>query len=119
MCVGIHCFDLEAKNDLVKLRDCCIQIKGKLERHCNVLVHCQQGVDRSATVMAAFCMAYFDISTTDARESLKRLRPACTEQVPGYEELLQTHDGRIRRFFDSFQEPEKKPSPVLQQSFAF
>merc|ERR1712217_357768 len=72
-----------------------------LEQGCIVLVHCQQGVDRSATVVAAFCMAYFDPSTTQGREGLKRLRPACTEQVPAYEELLRANESKILRFFDS------------------
>merc|ERR1711972_630529 len=70
------------------------------------------GVDRSATVVAAFCMASFDVSTTQAREGLKRLRPACTEQVPAYEELLRTNESKIRRFFDSLNYVQNK-RPVV------
>ena len=42
VCVGVHCFDLDASGDLLNMKACVVAVKDALEAGKKVLVHCQQ-----------------------------------------------------------------------------
>jgi len=55
-----------------------------------VLVHCQQGVSRSATVVAAYLMTTQSISATEAIQFIKARRPIANPNV-GFREQLELY----------------------------
>lgn len=70
-----------------------------IQRHvCNggsVLVHCQMGISRSATVVIAYLMRFHGMGRDDAYRTVKSRRPG-VEPNPGFWEQLRVYEGRLR-----------------------
>jgi len=56
-----------------------------------VLIHCQQGASRSATVVAAYLMATRKMTTSEALDHLKQRRPVVALN-PGFVEQLEIYE---------------------------
>lgn len=79
--------DVDYADLLIHLPRACAFIHQALKDGGIVLVHCEQGLSRSATVVAAYLMFSRRISSTDALEIIRRAR----EQVwpnPGFHQQL-------------------------------
>ncbi|PAV20869.1 phosphatases II [Pyrrhoderma noxium] len=79
--------DVDYADLLIHLPRACEFIHQALKEGGIVLVHCEQGLSRSATVVAAYLMFSRRISSTDALEIIRRAR----EQVwpnPGFHQQL-------------------------------
>lgn len=72
------------------------QIHDEIMRGNNVLIHCAQGISRSATVVIGYLMKYNKMSYSDAYQYVKAARscidpnPSFIEQLKRYEETLTT-----------------------------
>ncbi|KAH8113228.1 phosphatases II [Phellopilus nigrolimitatus] len=79
--------DVDYADLLIQLPIACRFIHQALSENGIVLVHCEQGLSRSAAVVAAYLMYSRQIRATDALEIVRRAR----EQVwpnPGFQEQL-------------------------------
>lgn len=78
----------EATSDLLSYLDECYQfIEAAVDGGGAVLVHCQAGRSRSATVVTAFLMKKDHLTFTEAYDKLKKLKPN-VQVNPGFEEQL-------------------------------
>ena len=59
------------------------------------LVHCQAGVSRSATMVAAFIMKYFGIKDSDAVVDFMKTRRPPVDPNPGFMKKLQLFESKI------------------------
>ncbi|XP_020791762.1 dual specificity protein phosphatase 12 [Boleophthalmus pectinirostris] len=78
----------EATSDLLShLNECFLFIQGAVDGGGAVLVHCQAGRSRSATVVTAYLMKKYQLSFTEAYDKLRKLKPD-VQVNPGFEEQL-------------------------------
>ncbi|KAK2460467.1 hypothetical protein APHAL10511_007514 [Amanita phalloides] len=98
---GFHCYRIDI------LDHSAVDIKPHLDAVCNhidkllrdgesVLVHCQQGVSRSAAIVIAYLIRNQGMSYDSAYDFLKRRR-ACIKPNPGFVKALQEWEGVWRR----------------------
>ncbi|KAJ7042302.1 protein-tyrosine phosphatase-like protein [Mycena alexandri] len=69
------------------LERACVWIEGALRRGEGVLVHCQQGVSRSPSIIIAYLIRNHGMSYADALAFVKRKR-ACAKPNPGFARAL-------------------------------
>jgi hypothetical protein len=93
--VGLHSFD-EQDGDLAHLIHALGMLRECVSAGGRALVHCQQGIDRSATVVAAFIMFQLDLPGDVAFGYVRSRRRIADPGVPGYKEFLEREGGRIR-----------------------
>ena len=93
--VGLHSFD-EQRGDLAHLLRALGMLRECVSSGGRALVHCQQGIDRSATVVAAFLMFQLDLPADTAFGYVRSIRRIADPGVPGYKEFLEREGGRIR-----------------------
>lgn len=98
---GLTCYRIDivdsSSNDLKPhLEAVCNYIDKALKRGESVLVHCQQGVSRSAAVVIAYLIRNRGMSYDAAFAFLKRKR-ACIKPNPGFVKTLQEWDDAWRR----------------------
>ena len=66
----------------------------------SILVHCQAGVSRSATMVAAYLIKYFDFSVSAAVDMVKAARPIANpnegfmRQLEAWQKVAQHSQGR-------------------------
>lgn len=77
------------------------KIHEKLEQNRSVLVHCRQGVSRSATIVLAYLMKYQNMTLKTALEKVRELRPIVRPNIGFFNELLA---------FESELTPDMNPS---------
>jgi len=78
------------------LEGACNYIDRALRSGRNVLVHCQQGVSRSAAIVIAYLIRNHGMSFDTAHALVKRKR-ACVKPNPGFIQALQEWEGLWRR----------------------
>ncbi|CAL9689189.1 unnamed protein product [Knipowitschia caucasica] len=83
----IHILDEVTADLLSHLDQCFLFIQGAVDGGGAVLVHCQAGRSRSATVVTAYLMKKLKISFSEAYNNLKKLKPD-VQVNPGFEEQL-------------------------------
>jgi hypothetical protein len=79
-----HLIRLEdsANGNIQEACDICIRaVQNAIEERKNVLVHCQAGISRSASVMIAFIMQHFQVSVMKAWWTVLRQRPIISPNV--------------------------------------
>ena len=80
----------EDEDDINEILDCTMNIitrernKGK-----NVLVHCEMGISRSATVVLNYLMTSHNMSFEEAVSRLRKIR-FCIKPIPLFERVLRT-----------------------------
>jgi len=77
------------------LDDACARIEKSLASGKNVLVHCQQGISRSASVVIAYLIKKYGMSYEYAFAFVKRYR-ACIKPNPGFVKCLKDWEIRQR-----------------------
>jgi len=77
------------------LDDACARIEKSLASGKNVLVHCQQGISRSASVVIAYLIKKYGMSYEYAFAFVKRYR-ACIDPNPGFVKCLKEWEIRQR-----------------------
>ncbi|PFH53333.1 hypothetical protein AMATHDRAFT_73516 [Amanita thiersii Skay4041] len=98
---GFHCYRIDildqANADLrPHLEAVCTHIDRVLKSGRSVLVHCQQGVSRSAAVVIAYLIRNHGMTYDNAHAYLKRKR-ACIKPNAGFVRALQEWEGMYRR----------------------
>ncbi|XP_005104717.1 dual specificity protein phosphatase 12 [Aplysia californica] len=84
---NLPAIDIEGCNLLPLLSECFAFIDQARENHTGVLVHCQKGMSRSATVVIAYLMYKFNLSLRAAREKVRSCRPIICPNA-GFEQQL-------------------------------
>ncbi|KNZ74835.1 Dual specificity protein phosphatase [Termitomyces sp. J132] len=79
--------DVDYEDILIHLPSACQFIEEALRSGGNVLVHCVQGISRSATVVAAYLMWRRRVNTTEALEMVRAARDQIWPN-PGFQEQL-------------------------------
>ncbi len=80
--------DKQDKNIAVHFNETYAFIKESLKEH-NVLVHCQMGVSRSATILIAFLMKEFKLTYQQAFEMVSKRRKLIAPNEGFKKELLE------------------------------
>ncbi|XP_005105712.1 dual specificity protein phosphatase 12 [Aplysia californica] len=101
-----HVFALDLYDfDLLSvLPECVLFIDQAIEGHCAILVHCQAGMSRSATVVAAYLMYKQGLSKAKALEHVSSCRPLVRPN-DGFQEqlqLLENMGGQVNRGHSEF-----------------
>lgn len=84
----VECLDLPDSNLKSVLEICIPFIKFAIEKCCNILVHCNAGISRSASVIIAYIMLQKNCSYVDTCNFVKNARP-CINPNPGFVKYLQ------------------------------
>lgn len=92
----IAILDKDCEDLLSHLEAACAYIDRALRSGRSVLVHCQQGVSRSASIVIAYLIRYHGMSFDAAHSLLKRKR-ACVKPNPGFVRALQDWEGFVKR----------------------
>ncbi|EJD02635.1 phosphatases II [Fomitiporia mediterranea MF3/22] len=74
----------------------CRFIAEQLEKGNNVLVHCQQGISRSASIIVAYLIQEEEMSYDEALATVKSKR-LCVQPNCGFERTLRTWEKEIRQ----------------------
>jgi len=93
-----------------------------LSKGCSVLVHCQMGVSRSATVVIAYLIRYWNMTRDEAYIHVKSKRPQ-TSPNPGFWDQLhkfeaQCHSQRECKKTDTCDEPVIRVEDYFDASWA-
>jgi len=91
----IDIMDIPSADLKSHLDDTCARIEKSLASGKNVLVHCQQGISRSASVVIAYLIKKYGMSYEYAFAFVKRYR-ACVEPNPGFVKCLKEWEIRQR-----------------------
>lgn len=84
------------ETDIVSKFDCIFKvIDGAIEKKENVLVHCREGISRSATVMIGYMMTKHDHTYDSAYEHVQEKRP-CISPNMSFLVQLQKYEKRIK-----------------------
>lgn len=90
-CYRIDILDSSSTDLRPHLEDACNWIHSALLTGRTVLVHCQQGISRSAAVVIAYLIRYRGMGYDDALGWLKAKR-ACVKPNPGFVKILREWD---------------------------
>ncbi|KAJ6608519.1 protein-tyrosine phosphatase-like protein [Mycena sp. CBHHK59/15] len=93
--IDIH--DKESVDLRPYLEAACVYIERALRRGESVLVHCQQGVSRSPSIVIAYLIRNHAMSYDAALAYVRRKR-ACVKPNPGFARALVEWEGAWRRF---------------------
>jgi len=97
--------DSTSSNIRPHLDDACKYIASKLSQGENVLVHCQQGISRSASIVIAFLMRERRLSYDVALNFLREKRK-CIKPNSGFEHALRGWGAAIAKFNDPLARPK-------------
>nr|CAI5833937.1 unnamed protein product [Callosobruchus analis] len=87
----VDCLDLP-ETDLEKpLRECVPFIKNAINKHCNVLVHCNAGVSRSSSIVIGYLILDKGYTFSEAYEVVRSAR-SCIKPNVGFERQLRCLD---------------------------
>ncbi|EAU80942.1 hypothetical protein CC1G_03118 [Coprinopsis cinerea okayama7 len=92
----ISILDHDAEDLRPHLESACNHIDKALRGGKNVLVHCQQGVSRSASIVIAYLIRNHGMTFDNAHSLLKRKRP-CVKPNPGFVKALQEWEAFWKR----------------------
>ncbi|EPQ54914.1 phosphotyrosine protein phosphatase II [Gloeophyllum trabeum ATCC 11539] len=95
-CHRIDILDLPGADLKSHLAEACDVIDGAIARGENVLVHCQQGVSRSAAIVIAYLISRHNMSFDAAHELVRKKRP-CIKPNAGFVSCLREWEGMWRR----------------------
>jgi len=94
-CYRIDILDVPSADLKGHLEGACKDIDKALRGGKNILVHCQQGVSRSAAIVIAYLIKYHGMSYDSAHAFVKRKRP-CIKPNTGFVEALRAWEGQWR-----------------------
>lgn len=86
-CYRLDILDLESQDLKPHLEDAVEDIDSALRRGCNVLVHCQQGISRSAAIVIAYLIRKRGMSFDSAVTFVRQRRP-CIKPNSGFVRCL-------------------------------
>lgn len=84
----IECLDLPECNLQPVLENCIPFIKLAVDKGCNILVHCNAGVSRSASVVIGYIMLYKNVNYMESYKFVKKARN-CINPNAGFVKYLQ------------------------------
>ncbi len=92
-------------------------IGSAIGKGCNVLVHCQAGISRSATAVIAYLMQSEEISYVEALDDVRSKRPIVSPNL-GFSEQLRNFETQLREGVVpvAVAPPPPPPSPVTPPS---
>ncbi|TFK48869.1 phosphatases II [Heliocybe sulcata] len=94
-CHKIDILDLPSADLKSHLEEACDIIDGAIGRGENVLVHCQQGVSRSAAIVIAYLISRHNMSFDTAHDLVKKKRP-CIKPNSGFVSSLREWEATWR-----------------------
>ncbi|KDQ51555.1 hypothetical protein JAAARDRAFT_41005 [Jaapia argillacea MUCL 33604] len=94
-CHRINIMDLPSADLRSHLEEACEVIDGAIGRGENVLVHCQQGISRSAAIVIAYLISKHGMSYESAHDLVRHKRP-CIKPNSGFVKCLRDWEGMWR-----------------------
>jgi len=94
-CYRIDIIDVPSADLKCHLEGACKDIEKALRGGQNVLVHCQQGISRSAAIVIAYLIKYHGM-TYDSAHALVRNKRPCIKPNSGFVEALRAWEGQWR-----------------------
>lgn len=101
--VGVGSF---STNDSIPLKAVISSIDNELKQNKKVLVFCQQGADRSATVVIAYLMSIYELSFEDALIYVRSRRFIANPSIE-YQEFLKVFETQLAPKFSESKEPQE------------
>jgi hypothetical protein len=76
-----HLFNIISKNVDKYLKDVILKIDSDLNENKKVFIHCEGGIHRSATIIAAYLMAKWKLSVEEVQKKMGFIRPGTNNRI--------------------------------------